>query len=223
MRMTTTKLNIPACVCGILTLASLMTTRAQSTWNYFISDAGGGNSLLTWSVAGDLATPPGAALITPVSSIAISVDAPGIFADAYVATGTPQAIPTPDGSYLQLNNSSVFASFVSYEANNASGSNNDSFGLGTIPHSGFAGVQYLYNPGTQSALIPLAYSNFNPGTYQSQKSGFSAPITVNLTVGPVPEPSTVALSAVTGLCGLALRRPKIPRSYPIRNSQIPLS
>jgi len=99
---------------------------------------------------------------------------------------------------------------VVYQASNASGGGDDSFGLGTgtLPlHEGDPGRAFLYNPGTQSALIPIDYSNFNPGTYQSQESGFATPLTVNLTVGPVPEPSTQTLSAVGGLFALlALRR-----------------
>jgi hypothetical protein len=55
-------------------------------------------------------------------------------------------------------------------------------------------------------LIPVDYSDFNPGTYQSQMSEFIPALTVNLTVGPVPEPSTLALFAVGGLNGLLLFR-----------------
>jgi hypothetical protein len=58
--------------------------------------------------------------------------------------------------------------------------------------------------------LPLrTYSDFNPGTYQSAISAFNPAVTVNLTVGPVPEPSALALLAVGGLNGLLLfRRPK---------------
>src|SRR3954453_6996431 len=63
---------------GILFLNAVAAAQAQSTWNYFISDAGGGNSLLTWNVSGSLANPPGATLTTFQTSIAISINAPGI-------------------------------------------------------------------------------------------------------------------------------------------------
>ena len=190
---------------GVLLLSSLATVPAQTTWNYFISDAGSGNSLLTWNVSGSLATPPGATLTSPHSSIAVSISAPGIYADAYVAGGAFQSIPTPDGSYFQLDNASVFTAILVYEASNVPGSGNDSFGLATStlpPHQGDPGNMFLYHHGTQSALIPIDYSNFNPGTYQSQESGFDTALTVNLTVGPVPEPSILALCGAGGLCAL---------------------
>src|SRR2546425_1284405 len=114
------KTNLSKYASGIVLLGAVATASAQSTWNYFISDAGGGNSLLTWSVAGSLTTPPGAVLVSPESSIVISIDAPGIYADGYVASGAPRPIPTPDGSYFQLDNTSVYAAIVAYEANNVS-------------------------------------------------------------------------------------------------------
>ena len=66
------------------------------------------------------------------------------------------------------------------------------------------GDRLIYNPGTQSALIAVDYSDFNPGSYESQISQFVPAVTVNLTVGPVPEPSTLALLVVGGLNGLPL-------------------
>src|SRR5881396_2433352 len=97
------KANVATCVCGFLTLSALATTQAQSVWNYFISDAGGGNSLVTWSVTGSLATSPGVVLLMNKANLAASINAPGIYNDSYAASGTPQPIPTPDGSYFQLN------------------------------------------------------------------------------------------------------------------------
>lgn len=195
---------------GILLLSAVAMAQAQSTWNFFISDAGGGNSLVTWSVTGSLATPPGPVVVSSMSSIAVSINAPGIYADAYVASGTPTLIPTPDGSHFLLDNiSSVYAPIVVYEVNNVSGNGNDSFTLVTstlFPRGDSFGHEILYSPGTQSVTIPVDYSNFNPGTYQSQESGFNSPLRVNLTVGPVPEPSTLALSAVGLGALLVLRR-----------------
>jgi hypothetical protein len=60
----------------------------------------------------------------------------------------------------------------------------------------------LYNPGTQSAVIPVDFSDFNPGTYQSVESVFDTALTVNLTV--VPEPSTLSLVALSELGALLL-------------------
>jgi hypothetical protein len=55
-------------------------------------------------------------------------------------------------------------------------------------------------------VIPIDFSNFNPGTYQSQESEFGTPLTLNLTVGPVPEPTTLSLLALGGLATLLLFR-----------------
>jgi hypothetical protein len=57
------KTNLAKYACGLCLLSAVATAPAQSTWNYFISDAGGGNSLVTWNVTGSLATSPGAVLV----------------------------------------------------------------------------------------------------------------------------------------------------------------
>jgi|SRR4051812_41169459 hypothetical protein len=196
---------------GLAALAASATIHAQTTWNYFISDAGGGNSLVTWSVTGSLATVPGTVRVTTDPALAVSVKAPGIYADSFVTNGTPQLLPTPDGSYFQYDNTSVYAPILSYDVYQAPSGGNDSFGLAARlfgPH-GALGIALLYQPGTQSALIPIDFSNLNPGTYQSEQTGFDTPITVNLTIGPVPEPSTLFLFAAGGLMLVRRRR----RSY----------
>ncbi len=201
--------------CGLCLLGAAATSSAQTTWNYQIADAGGGTSLLTWNVSGSLATPPGAVRVTPDPSLAVLISAPGIYADSYAATGASQPIPTPDGSYFQYDASMVYAPILSYDAYNAPDSGNDRFGLlATLLPPGGAGITFLYHPGTQSALIPIDFSSFNPGTYQSEQAGFGTPLTVILTVTAVPEPSTLALVTVAALSGLQLfnRGKRRPRS-----------
>ena len=198
-------LNLSNHACGLILLGAVASARGQTTWNYFISDAGGGNSRVTWNVIGSLATPPGAVRVITDSILAVSVSAPGIYADSYAASGTPQPVPAPDGSYFQFDNTSVYTAILSYNAYNAPSSGNDGFGLlAQLPPKGGVGIAFLYHPGTQSAVIPIDFSNFNPGTYQSEQSGFDTPITVNLTVGPVPEPSILALLSAAGLSGSLL-------------------
>jgi hypothetical protein len=207
------KTSLAKYVSGLLLLGAITAATAQSTWNYFISDAGGGNSLVTWSVSGSLATAPGAVVVANTSLLAVPVSAPGIYNDSYAASGTLQSLSTPDGSYFQLYPAEIYSPVVGYLTSNAAGGGNDIFELSSAPlppHAGDAGHEFLYNPGTLSALIPVDYSDFNPGTYQSQVIGFNSPLTVNLTVGPVPEPSTLALSALSGLGGLLFfRRRKV--------------
>jgi len=203
------KTKLATCVCGSLLVVVVVTSEAQTTWNYVISDAGGGNSLVSWLVIGSLATPPGALRLTPDPGLAVSVKAPGIFRDGYAGSVAPQAIPAADGSYFQYGSSSVYVPILSYDAYHSPNGGDDSFGLlALLPGRGGAGLTFLYHPGTQSAFLPIEFSDFNPGTYQSEQSGFATPVTVNLTVGPVPEPSTLSLFAVGGLSGwLLLRRP----------------
>lgn len=181
------------------------TATAQSTWDYFISDAGGGNSLLTWSLTGSLTTAPGAVWTLNGPFTVVPVSAAGIYADAYVADGTPQTLATPDGSFFQnlsVGNTPVTA----YYNYNAAGSGLDGFGLMFSFAATHSGQGVLYVPGTQSVLIPVDFSDFNPGMYQSQMNGFNTPVTVTLTVLPVPEPSTLAVFVAGALGGWLVRR-----------------
>jgi len=207
------KCNLVNYACSFLLLGALPTTSAQTTWNYFISDAGGGNSLVTWNVTGSLATLPGAVRVITDRNLPVTVSSPGIFADAYAASGGD--LLTPDGSYFQWDNTSVYSPIVSYSASNAPGSGNDTFGLlAMLGPRGALGITLLYRAGTESALIPIDYSSFNPGTYQSEVSGFDTPLRVSLTIGAVPEPSPLVLFAAGGLGGLLLvRRRKGPCSH----------
>jgi len=191
------------CACGLFLFGAVATTKAQSTWIYFISNAGGGNSLLTWSVSGDLAAVPGASWMSAGSFMAVPISAPGIYADSYLADGTPKSLLTLDGSYFYDAMGGQESPISGYYTYNAAGSSDDGFGLLLSVSPTRLGDRLLYNPGTQSALIPVDFSDFNPGTYQSEMSQFIPALTVNLTVEPVPEPSTLAL-AVGAVIGAAL-------------------
>jgi hypothetical protein len=200
------KANLATCASGIPLLGTAVMAPAQSTWNYFISDAGGGNSLVTWSVTGSLTASPGASWMSSGPLLAVPISAPGIYADSYPADGTPQSLPTPDGSYFYDTMGGQEGPITGYYTYNAAGSSDDGFGLLLSVFPTRSGDRLIYNPGTQSVLIPLDYSDLNPGTYQSEMSEFSPAVTVNLTVGTVPEPSTLALVAAGGLSGLLLFR-----------------
>jgi hypothetical protein len=204
--MKTMKTNLAKYASWILLLGAVATAPAQSTWNYSISDAGGGNSLVTWTVTGSLATSPGASWMSTGPLLAVPIYTSGIYADSYLADGTPQSLPTLDGSYFYDAVGGHEGPITGYYTYNAAGSGDDGFGLLLSIFPTRSGDRLIYNPGTQSVLIPVDYSDFNPGTYQSQMSEFIPALTVNLTVGPVPEPSTLALFAVGGLNGLLLFR-----------------
>jgi hypothetical protein len=67
------------------------------------------------------------------------------------------------------------------------------------------GDHLTYYAGTQSAIIPVPFSDFNPGTYQTSYAAgtfFDTATTANLTIGTAPEPTTMALAAMGGLGGL---------------------
>lgn len=185
------------------------TVGAQTTWNYVISSAGGADSLdsiVAWSVTGDLATPPGQVLPLNISSLAISVVAPGIYASSYSDNNNMLPIPDPDGSAFQYYPNNLSAPIVQYSVNTAAGNGNQSFGLVAplLPNS--VGQSLLYSPGTQSLELRLPFFDLNPGTYSSVENIFSTPITVNLTIEPVPEPSSWALAAGMGLSAVLMAR-----------------
>ncbi len=72
------------------------------------------------------------------------------------------------------------------------------------PYRGGLGQVFSYQPGSQSALIPIAFSNFNPGNYQSQDAEFGTPLSVNLAVvSAVPEPSNLC-AGIAALLGIWL-------------------
>ena len=190
------KAKLAGSTLGLFLLATVTTGRAQTTWNYFISDAGNGESLVTWNVTGSMTLVPEPSLSNPGSSLALSVVAPGIFANTYSSDGAFQGLANPDGSYFAYDGGDVYAPIVQYATDTAAGGGNDSFDLAAPLLPKFV-EPLVYTPGTQSVLIPIPFSDFNPGTYQSVDSEVTTPLTVNLTV--VPEPSTLALEFVAVL------------------------
>src|ERR1035438_7012397 len=88
--------------CGMALLGVATAASAQTTWNWFISDAGSGNSLVTWNVTGSITSSPGVVWdYGPFTGFgALSVGAPGIFVSSYAGMSQPQSIPTLDGSYI---------------------------------------------------------------------------------------------------------------------------
>ena len=204
------------CAYGVLVLGVVAVSPAQSVWNFQISDAGSGNSLVAWNVTGDLTTLPGPALLLTEPGIAstpepitVTIDTPGIFANSFSANGDVLPIPTADGSYFATGD--IYFPIQQYSATTAPSGGNDIFSLVSAPIMplSFNGAPFHYVAGTQSIVIPMAFSDFNPGTYSSQQSEFSTPLTVNLTVSPVPEPSPLALFMAGGVGALLLFRSKI--------------
>ena len=121
------KINLIKLTCGMALLGAAATATAQSTWNYFISDAGNGNSLVTWNVTGSLAALPGVIWdYGPDYGFGgVGISAPGLYVDSYPGTPRPQSISSLDGSYIYDTELNLNDPFNMYYTANASGSSND--------------------------------------------------------------------------------------------------
>jgi hypothetical protein len=208
------KTNLIKLTCSMALLGAAATASAQSTWNYYISDAGSGNSLVTWNVTGSITSSPGVVWdYDPFTGFnGLGAKAPGLYVDSYAGMAQPESIPTPDGSYIHDTENNQNYPINLYYTLQASGDGNDYFKLCISTSGTHYGHHLTYDAGSQSALIPVPFSDFNPGTYQTSYAAgtfFDTAATANLTVGAVPEPTTLALSAIGGLGGwLFLRRRK---------------
>lgn len=184
---------------GLALLSALASATAQSTFDYFVSDSGGGNSLITWEVTGSIVTPSGVQATSAYVFGGMQVNAPDIYVDSYTGSGTPQSIPTPDGSYfhnIELDHDYPISYYLTH---NPTSSTNDFFALISYSTTTSAGQHLIYEAGTQSALIPVPFSDFNLGTYQTVYPAgvyFDTAATVNLTV--VPEACTMSLLGLGG-------------------------
>ncbi len=200
------KTNLIKYVCGVFLLGALTAATAQGTVNYYITPVGGSNSRVTWNIAGSLIGSPGVVWVGQSSAGAfggVPIQTSGLFIPSYTGMANPASIPTTDGSYYRNTNLGQNYAITMYYCG-VSGST-DIFGLVTLPATTANGQHLTYTAATQSVIIPIPYSNFNAGTYRATYAAgtfFDTAVTVNLTVGAVPEPSTLALSALGGLSTL---------------------
>jgi hypothetical protein len=194
------KNNLTKYVCGIFLLVTLTTARAQSTFNYYITPAGGTHSQVTWNVTGSLTQSPGVAWEAGGQFGGVPIETAGLFISSYTGKSFPQSISVPDGSYYH--NTELGQNFAINLYSATIFGSTDIFGLVTSPATTADGQHLIYTAATQSVIIPIPYSDFNAGNYQSTFAAgtfFDTSVTVNLTVGAVPEPSTLDLSAMGGL------------------------
>lgn len=198
-------------ICYLIAIAIIASfairTPAQSTFNVNISDAGSGKSLISWFWTGDVAGSTGATWnIFSLSFGGFDI----AFGDAF-ASGSPLLT---QGTNFDISGAGMY---VNTDANQAGQISLLNLGLITYPGnykrlsillmtvSGVpvaAGEHLAYVTGNDSMVIPVDFSNFNVGIYQNTFPGpFTTSVTDILTVGPVPEPSSLGL---VGLGVLAL-------------------
>lgn len=200
----------------LMAVAAPALAQASSTFNYTISDAGSGNSLVTWNATGDITTTNGAVWSQPSQMFSgFGLGNPGMFTAGYTTTGAFHQIDVPDGSTFHtveigFNHGlsvyqtaiygamDVFGMYTTYDVISDSGGRLHTLGATHI----------VYTAGTQSAVIPVAFTNFNAGSWTDNHNYdpyFTTPMTVTLTIAGVPEASTLALAGL-GVAALGLRR-----------------
>ena len=70
-----------------------------------------------------------------------------------------------------------------------------------------AKARFRMIPRGDGVIVPVDYSNFTPGVYTTTVPSFIFnSFTETLTVGPVPEPSALAMAGLGGACLLLSRR-----------------
>jgi hypothetical protein len=208
---------------GLALLGAAATAAAQSTINIYLSDAGSGQTAFSWSVTGDLVSPGGQTLSGGVG---------GFLATAGIFTGFINNIGA-NTSYIPVTGFGSFVDLTSSASEQYKGIQFDVYAPDSLfvwlgnyvspsqPYTMLSvsgGDHMQYDNLVDSAIIDVPYSCFNPGTYQYISPGaaeagadggpFTTDLTMNLTVGPVPEPSTLALAGLGGLGLLLFRRRK---------------
>lgn len=183
------------------------TVFAQSTYSVNINDAGNGQSRISWSWAGDVASLSGA-----------TWDAfTGYFGGFDIGNRSAFAVDSP--FLTQGTNFDILGGGMFVNPDICQSAQISMLNLGMITYPGdfkylsillmappgvpmTAGEHFAYVAGNDSLVIPVVFSNFNAGILQNTFTGpFTTSVTVVLTIGQVPEPSIVALAGF-GMVGL---------------------
>jgi len=218
-----------ALLSAVLLSAFVQISQAQtltgSTVDIYLSDGGSGNTAISWTITGLLAD---SGLISNYQTNAWAAGSGfgGLFTNIFSGS----IVPTGYNDYAL--NGGVGGTFTNLSGGGSTGS-------GPYPSSASITKIGLFNSGgMNSVLLDLAnvigysrgnavkytaaqdsgtfdvsFAGFNPGTYQyfdpQGGIGFTTPITFNLTIDAVPEPSTYALLLLSGAASLwALKRRK---------------
>jgi len=212
-------------VCGFALLGAALSTSAQSTVNYTLTDAGNSETRVSWNITGDFV---GSGMEwTTVNNTWGMYGITGRFGN--YLNGSPFSSPAnfypvvgagtfsdPTGGNTVAPNTTAALAGVTFV--NVSGITL----LGVVFSSDFPfvpqiglnnGDRVTYTPGTDSGIIAVPFSDFIPGTYQFilpagpsiNGGGWATTLTENLTIGVVPEPSTLTLVGL-GVSALIVAR-----------------
>lgn len=203
------KTNLAKLAYGLALLGAAATAPAQSTMNINLSDDGSGNTAISWTVSGDLVS-GGATAGTYISG------AGGVV--AYFESFSSGSLIGPGGgtslTLIPVSGGGTLTDLSNGNSRQITGVRFGYNGVGLMFDSQLlinagAGDILQYTAGTDSYVVAMPYSSFTEGNYQYVNYSFlSQPLTFNLTVGAVPEPTTLALVAMGGLSMLLYRRRK---------------
>jgi hypothetical protein len=190
------------CLAATAMMFAAVNARAQSTFDINVSNAGGGQSLVTWSFTGEIV---GAGLTNlfagPLWIYGFDAGGPGAY------TGESKYIDFAGGGELLNVDSGQHKDFIAIILENDVTNSSVVLFLSSIALVANPGEAVKYTSGIESIIVPVDYSNFTPGVYTTTVSSFIFnSFTETLTVGPVPEPSALAMAGLGGACLLLFRR-----------------
>lgn len=193
--------------CGLIPFGAAAASPPQTTIEISLQHAGPGQTALSWSLSGYLVSPGGQTLSGNINQVySVSALFAGLINDLGANTNY---IPLSGFGTLSDLNSSASRQFKGIQLDN---SGKISLFLGDfvstdqpftpLPVSG--GDQLHYSAAADYVVLDLPVTAFNPGSYQYLNPGeasssqpdltiFTSDMHVNLTVSPIPEPSTLML------------------------------
>ncbi len=170
-----------------------------------LSSANGGNSTgVSWSFNTFL-TATGASAGTDPSIAGFTLNTTGLY------SLNPSTNISISGAGFLTNTTASSSQEIS-QISLSQNAGTDTFALDlAAPLTITSGNRLIYIPGTDSYVIPVAFSSFNTGTYSTTNNThnqFNFPEIISLSVASVPEPSTSALFGLgaIGLLTMLLKR-----------------
>lgn len=205
----TVKASLIKLACGLIPLVAVAASPPQTTIDISLQYAGPNQTVFSWSISGYLISPGGQTLSGNISNV---YNVSGLFTGFINNLGAnTNYIPLSGFGTLSDLNSSASQQFKGIQFDN---SGKISLFLGdyvsadqpSTPLLVSGGDQLQYSAAADTAVIDVPISSFNPGSYQYLNPGeavsaqpdmtiFTSDVHVNLTVGAIPEPSTVLLAS----------------------------